>query len=97
MVTAAYLGVLDDEMSWREDEGDKRRREKHFNDGDAAVIAAEDLGERVGVIDAETLRGSWQKRQVSDTRPVQDAGGGEQDRLLTDSETAVVLVEGYKV
>ena len=49
-------------MSWGQDEGDKGCREEHLDDGDVAIIAAEDLGEGIGVIDAETLGGAFSVR-----------------------------------
>lgn len=53
------LGVLDDEVAGREDEGDEGGREEHLDDGDVAIVAAEYPGERVGMVDAEALRGTY--------------------------------------
>lgn len=46
-------------MARGEDEGDEGSREEHLDDGDVAIIAAKYLGERVGVVDAETLGGAY--------------------------------------
>lgn len=42
-------------MAGREDEGDKRSREEHLDDGNVAVIAAEYSREWIGVIDSKAL------------------------------------------
>lgn len=47
------LCVLDDEVAWREDEGDKGGREEHLDDGNVAIVGAEDLGEGIGMVDSE--------------------------------------------
>jgi hypothetical protein len=45
-------------MPRRQDQSDKRGREEHFDDGDIAIVAAEDLGEGVGMIDSKAFRGA---------------------------------------
>ena len=60
----SYLRVLDDEMSWREDECDEGCGKQHLDNSDIAIIAAEDFGEGIGVVDAETLRGTCGKRRA---------------------------------
>lgn len=53
-----HLGVLDDEMSGRQDQSDQGGGEEHLDDGDIAVVATEDLGEGVGMVDSEAFRGA---------------------------------------
>ena len=48
-----YLGVLYYQMARGQDQGDEGGGEEHLDDGDVPVIAAEYLGEGVGVVDAE--------------------------------------------
>ena len=43
-------------MAGREDEGDQGGGEEHLDDGDVAIVTAEYLGERIGVVDAEPSR-----------------------------------------
>lgn len=50
----AHLCVLYHQVSRRQNHGYKRCREEHFNNRDAAIIAAEDPGKRVGVEDTES-------------------------------------------
>lgn len=45
-------------MTRGEDQGDEGGGKEHFDDGDIAIVAAEDLGEGIGMIDAETFRGT---------------------------------------
>lgn len=45
-------------MSRRQDQGDKRGGEEHFDDGDIAIVAAEYLGEGIGMIDSKAFRGA---------------------------------------
>lgn len=45
-------------MSRRQDQSDERGGEEHFDDGDISVVAAEDLGERVCMVDSEAFRGA---------------------------------------
>ena len=52
-------------MSRGEDESDKRGGEEHLDDGDVAIIAAEYLRERVGMIDAESLGGTLRGPSIS--------------------------------
>lgn len=52
---STYLGILDDEMSWGQDERDQGGGEEHLNDCNVAVIATEYLGEGIGVIYAEAF------------------------------------------
>jgi hypothetical protein len=42
-------------MAGRQDKSDERCREEHLDDRDVAVLAAEYLGERIGVIYAEAF------------------------------------------
>lgn len=49
-------------MAGREDESDERCREEHLDDGDVAVIAAEDSRERVCVVDSKALGCACQTR-----------------------------------
>ncbi|TFB00639.1 hypothetical protein CCMA1212_007092 [Trichoderma ghanense] len=42
-------------MARREDQGDERCGEEHFDDGDIAVIAAEYPRKRIRVVDAEAF------------------------------------------
>lgn len=58
-----YLCILDYKMSRGEDESDQRGGEEHLDDGNIPVITAKDLGERVGVVDAEALGGAWRARR----------------------------------
>ena len=55
MQLGTYLCVLDDEMARREDQGDERCREEHFDNGDIAVIAAEYSRKWIRVVDAEAF------------------------------------------
>jgi hypothetical protein len=50
-----YLCVLDDEMSRGADKGHQGGGKEHFNARDVALIAVEDLGKRVCVVDAEAF------------------------------------------
>jgi hypothetical protein len=45
-------------MPWGKNEGYQRRREKHLNYGNVSFVAAEYLGEWIGVIYAEASRGT---------------------------------------
>lgn len=45
-------------MARGQDKSDKGGREEHLNDRDVAIVAAEDLGEGIGVVDAEAFRGT---------------------------------------
>jgi hypothetical protein len=56
--TPTCLGVLYYEVSGRADHGNQRRREEHFNNSDIPFVAVEDLGEGIGVVDAEALGGA---------------------------------------
>jgi hypothetical protein len=42
-------------MSRGQDQSDKRGGEEHLDDGDIPIIAAEDLGEGVGMIDSKSF------------------------------------------
>lgn len=53
-----HLGVLDDKMSRRQDQSDEGGGKEHFDNGDIAVVAAEDLGEGICMIDSEAFRGA---------------------------------------
>lgn len=55
---AAHLCILDDEMPGRQDQGNEGGGKEHLNDGDIAIVAAEYLGERVGMIYAEASGGA---------------------------------------
>lgn len=61
----AHFCVLDDEVSRRKHKGNEGSREKHLNDRDIAIIAAKDLGKRVGVVDTKALGGAWQTRMLT--------------------------------
>lgn len=62
----SHLCILDDEVAGGEDQGDQRGREEHLDDGDIAVIAAEDLGEGVGVVYTESARGACRTKALAD-------------------------------
>jgi hypothetical protein len=52
------LGVLYYQVARRADHGNQRGREEHFNDSDIPFVAVKDLGEGIGVVDAEALGGA---------------------------------------
>lgn len=52
---AKDLCILDDEMAGGENESNEGGREEHLNDRDIAIVAAEDLGEGIGVVNAEAF------------------------------------------
>lgn len=60
----SHLCVLYYEVARGEGEGDEGGGEEHLDDGRVALIAAEDAGEGVGVVDAEALGGRC-RRMVS--------------------------------
>lgn len=51
----ACLGILYYEVSRREDQGHQRGGEEHLDYGHIAIVAVEDLGERVCMVDPEAL------------------------------------------
>lgn len=51
----ACLGILDNQVTGREDQGDQGGREEHLNDGYVPVIATKDSRKGISVIDSETL------------------------------------------
>lgn len=51
----AYLGVLNDQMSRRKDEGNQRGGEEHLDDGNVAIVTLEDLGEGICMVDAKAF------------------------------------------
>ncbi len=71
-------------MARGEDEGDEGGGEEHLDDGNVTIFAAEDLGEGVGVVDAEALGCAWSCRQreggSSDQGRGRDAVGPYQQR-----------------
>lgn len=54
----AHFGVLYYQVAGRADDGDQRSGEEHLDEGDISFVAVEDLGEGVGVVDAEALAGA---------------------------------------
>ena len=52
------LCILDDQVAGRLDEGHQGGGKKHLDDGDIAFVAVEDLGEGLGVVDAEAFGGA---------------------------------------
>lgn len=50
-----HLCVLDDQMPRRQDQGDQGCGEQHLDDGNIAIVAAEDLGEGIGMVYSEAL------------------------------------------
>lgn len=71
-------------MARREDEGDEGGGEQHLDDGHIAIIAAEDLGKGIGMVDAEALGGAYHAEQRETVSRLDQ----HDERFTVDSPTA---------
>jgi hypothetical protein len=79
-------------MARRKNESDEGGREQHLDNSNIAIVAAEDSRERIGMVDAEALRSTYEEEtQLATTTQGQEVGSH------TNSKTAVVLIESDEI